>query len=292
MATKTARLRALLKKPGLLSAVGVWDAIGAKLVEQAGFPIVYAGGHAMAASYGYPDIGLVTMTEMVDRARTIAAAVDSPVICDADTGYGNILNARRAVREFERAGVAGIHIEDQSFPKRCGSYAGKSVISKEEMAAKIAAAADARTDPDFLIIARTDAIDIEGLDATIDRALAYQAAGADAVMPDNGKSFGLAQMKRFCRSLDAPAIMLVLETDWWVRGHRVWGAKEAKRCGYKMAIYPLSLLYSALRNMQEAIAVIKKTGTTQSLLGKMFDSSQLGNLLGLPKIHKIEERFK
>lgn len=292
MATKTARLRVLLKKPGLLSAVGVWDALGARLVEQAGFPIVYAGGHAMAASYGYPDIGLVTMTEMVSRAAQIAAAVDAPVICDADTGYGNILNARRTVREFERAGIAGIHIEDQTFPKRCGSYAGKSVISKEEMSAKIAAAVDARTDPNFLIIARTDAIDIEGLDATIERAQAYQAAGADAVMPDSGKTFGLAQMKRFCRSLDAPAIMLVLETDQWVRGHRVWGAKEARQCGYKMAIYPLSLLYGALGNMQRALGVITKTGTTQSLLGKMFDSGKLGQLIGLPKIHQIEERFK
>ena len=288
----TTRLRQLLGKPAFLTTAGVWDAAGAKLVEQAGFPIVYAGGHAISASYGYPDVGLVTMTEMVDRIRTITAAVKAPVICDADTGYGNILNARRAIREFERAGVAGCHIEDQTFPKRCGSYAGKSVISRKAMADKIKAAADARSDPDFVIIARTDAIDIEGLDATIERAQAYAAAGADMIMPDNGKTFGLPQMKRFVSQMSVPAIMLALETDTWVRGHRMWGVSEAKKCGYKMAIFPLSLLYGSLKNMKDVLGVIQRTGTADGMLTDMSTSAELGALLGLAQIHTLEARYQ
>ena len=292
MAKSTVRLRELLRRGDFLPAIGVWDALGARLVERAGFPVVYAGGHAMAASCGYPDVGLVTMTEVVDRAGSIASSVAVPTICDADTGYGDIPNVQRTIRELERAGIAACHIEDQTFPKRCGSYRGKSVITKKEMVRKIRAAADARSDPDFLIIARTDAVDIEGFESTLARAKAYERAGADAIMPDNGKGLGLAEMKRLTGELTVPAVMLILETDWWVRKHRVWGIQEGKQCGYKMGIFPLSLLYSSLHRMKEVLAEIKEKGTTQDLLGSMIDSEELGALAGLPRVREAEKRYK
>jgi 2-methylisocitrate lyase-like PEP mutase family enzyme len=292
MGKTTATLRELLRKGEFLTAIGVWDALGAKLVEKAGFPIVYAGGHAMAASYGYPDVGLVTMTEVVNRAGSIASSVSVPTLCDADTGYGDIPNVQRTIREMERAGIAGCHIEDQTFPKRCGSYQGKTLITKEEMVRKIRAAADARTDSDFLIIARTDAGDIEGLESTIERAKAYQEAGADAVMPDNAKALGLAEMKRLIGEMRVPAVMLVLETDTWVRKHRVWGIREAQQCGFKMAIFPLSLLYGALHRMKQVLAEIKEKGTTHDLLGAMVDSDELGALVGLSQVREAEKRAR
>jgi 2-methylisocitrate lyase-like PEP mutase family enzyme len=292
MEKTTRKLRELLKKDDFLLAVGTWDALGAKLVEKAGFPLVYAGGHVMAASYGYPDVGMVTMTEVVERARTITSAVDLPVICDADTGYGDIINVRRTIREFERAGIAGCHIEDQTFPKKCGSFQGKGIIPKGEMVEKIKAALDARSDPDFFIIARTDAIDIEGLEASIERAKAYEEAGADAIMPQNARGLGLAEMKKFCRQFKKPTVMLITETDYWVRKHAVWGLKEGKEAGFKLGILPLALMYSAVKAMKEVLGEIKEKGTTQDILGKMVDFDELTALVGLPQIYEIEERYK
>src|SRR6185312_3795220 len=177
-----ARLRELLASPAPLLAPGAYDALSARLIEQAGFDVVYMTGFGTTASLiGRPDVGLLSGSEMVDNARRICAAVDVPVIADADTGYGNAVNVVRTVQLYEQAGVAGIHLEDQVMPKKCGHMTGKVVIPPDEMVGKIRAAVAARRDPDFLLIARTDAAAVEGLSAGIDRARAYAAAGADVL---------------------------------------------------------------------------------------------------------------
>src|SRR6266852_3658860 len=186
----TTRLRELLAGPDLIVAPGAYDALSARLIAQTGFPAVYMTGFGTAASVlGQPDVGLLTMSEMVSRAAALAAVVgDLPLIADADTGYGNPINVRRTIREYERAGVAGLHIEDQVWPKKCGHMEGKQVIPMDEMVQKIRAAIDARQDPDFVIIARTDANAVHGLEDAIQRGQAYREAGADVIFIEAPRS--------------------------------------------------------------------------------------------------------
>ena len=180
----TTKLRELLSEDRLLVSPFTFDAFTAKIAETVGFPIVYMSGFGTAMSKGYPDVGLVSMSEMVENAHRIASTVSVPVIADADTGYGNAINVRRTIREYEQAGVAGVHMEDQVFPKKCGFFEGKEVIPMEEHVAKVRAALDAREDPDFLVIARCDALAVNGWDDTIRRCRAYYEAGADMVFVD------------------------------------------------------------------------------------------------------------
>src|ERR1700719_1626339 len=186
----TTRLRDLLAGPDLIVAPGAYDALSARLIAQAGFPAVYMTGFGTAASVlGQPDVGLLTMSEMVGRASALASVIgDIPLIADADTGYGNPINVRRTIREYERAGVAGLHIEDQVWPKKCGHMEGKQVIPMDEMVQKVRAAVDARQDPDFVIIARTDANAVYGLDDAMRRGRAYREAGADIVFIEATRS--------------------------------------------------------------------------------------------------------
>src|SRR6056297_2772592 len=201
----TTALRRLLEQPGLLMAPGVADALNARLVAQAGFDAIYMTGAGTAVSrLGMPDIGLLTVSEMADNAGRIADASGLPLISDADTGYGGPLNVQRTVRMFEKAGVAGIHIEDQSWPKRCGHLSGKSLIPAEEMAAKVRAACDARVDDDFVIIARTDAIAVDGLAAALDRADLYAEAGADVIFVESPRT--PEELSEIPRRLKVPAL--------------------------------------------------------------------------------------
>jgi 2,3-dimethylmalate lyase len=205
MTNPRARLREMLAKPGMIVAPFVFDCIQAKLAASAGFDAVYMTGFGTAAARGYPDLGLLTMSEMVDNARAISRAVNVPVICDADTGYGNPLNAWRTVREYEDAGASALHIEDQVFPKRCGFFAGKQVIPIETMAHKVRAARDARRDPDLVVIARTDALQVNGWDEVVSRARAYRESGADLIFVDGIKS--VDDLKRYAEKLgDLPLI--------------------------------------------------------------------------------------
>ena len=182
MKQATTQLRKLLARPGCVVAPGVADALAARLVARAGFEAVYMTGFGTSLTrLGMPDVGLLTATEMIDNAGRIVDASGLPVVADADTGYGNPINTRRTIRDYEKAGVAGVHIEDQAWPKRCGHLAGKRVIPTAEMVAKVKAACDARRDPDFVIITRTDAIAIEGLDAALERGERYREAGADVL---------------------------------------------------------------------------------------------------------------
>ncbi|MBI4187962.1 MAG: isocitrate lyase/PEP mutase family protein, partial [Chloroflexi bacterium] len=233
---KTIKLRKLLKTPGIIVAPGAHNAFTAKIIEQTGgFPAVYMTGSGTAMSLlGEPDVGLLTMTEMVTQARNIANAVSLPVIADADTGYGNAINVVRTVREYERTGVAGIHIEDQVTPKKCGHFEGKQVISLAEMVGKIRAAVDAREDPDFVLIARTDARAVLGLDEAIGRAKAYVAAGADAIFVEAPQS--LEELNIIARSIDAP---LMVNMDEGTKTPLLT-VRELEEMGYKIVIFPRS----------------------------------------------------
>jgi 2-methylisocitrate lyase-like PEP mutase family enzyme len=236
--TQASRLRALLKQDGMVVVPGAYDCITARLIEQAGFSAVYMTGAGTAATLGYPDFGLVTMSEMVGNAGRIADAVDLPVIADADTGYGNELNVVRTVRAFEKSGIAGVHIEDQEFPKKCGHLEGKQVIPRDDFAAKIRAASAARRDRDFLIIARTDARAVAGLDEAVARANSALAAGADMAFVEAPQT--LDEVAAVPRLVNGPCLLNV------VRGGKTpdLGMQEAEALGYKLAIVPALLLQS------------------------------------------------
>jgi 2-methylisocitrate lyase-like PEP mutase family enzyme len=249
---QASRFRALLHRGGLVVAPGAYDCITAKLIEQAGFSAVYMTGAGTAAMLGYPDFGLVTMSEMAGNAGRIAAAVDVPVIADADTGYGNELNVVRTVREFERSGVAGIHIEDQEFPKKCGHLEGKQVIPREDFAAKIRAAAAARSDKDFLIIARSDSRAVAGLDEAVARANAALAAGADMAFVEAPQT--IEEVAAVPRLVSGPCLLNV------VRGGKTpdIDLREAEAMGYRLAIVPGLLLQSVVGICDRMLAELKR----------------------------------
>jgi len=238
-------------KRGMVAAPGCYDCITARSIERAGFEAVYMTGAGTAATLGYPDFGLVTLSEMVANAGRIAAAVELPVIADADTGYGNELNAFRTVREFERSGVAGIHIEDQEFPKKCGHLEGKQVIPREDWLAKIRAAAAARRDRDFTIIARTDARAVAGFDEAVVRANAALAAGADMAFVEAPQT--AEEVAAVPRLVKGPCLLNV------VRGGKTpdLDLREAERMGYKLAIIPALLIKSVVGICDRMLAELK-----------------------------------
>src|SRR5262249_2618250 len=238
--TRARRFRALLERGGMVVAPGAYDCITAKLIEQAGFDAVYMTGAGTAATLGYPDFGLVTMSEMVANARRLAGAVELPVIADADTGYGNELNVFRTVREFERSGVAGIHIEDQEFPKKCGHLEGKQIIPREDYVAKIRAAAAARGNRDFTIIARTDSRAVAALAEAVAPANAALAAGADMAFVEAPQT--LEEVAAVPREVKGPCLLNV------VRGGKTpdLDLRDAETMGYKLAIVPGLLIKSVV----------------------------------------------
>ena len=252
--TQASRLRRLLRQDGMVVAPGAYDCITARLIEQAGFAAVYMTGAGTAASLGYPDFGLVTMSEMVANARRIAGAVDVPVLADADTGYGNELNVFRTVREFERSGVSGIHIEDQQFPKKCGHLEGKEIVSREDYLAKIRAAVAARSNQDFTIIARTDARAVAGFDEAVARANAALAAGADMAFVEAPQT--LEEVAAVPRLVDGHCLLNV------VRGGKTpdLDLREAEAMGYKLAIVPGLLIQSVVGICDQMLADLRSTG--------------------------------
>lgn len=253
MQTHAATLRRLLRDPAIVIAPGAFDGLTAKLVQQAGFPAVYMTGAGTSVAHGYPDFGLLTMTEMVENARRLVRSAGIPVIADADTGYGNELNAFRTVQEYESAGVAGIHIEDQVSPKRCGHLDDKEVVPREDWLAKIRAAAAARRDPDFLLIARTDARAVAGLEEAIARANAALEAGADMAFVEAPQT--MEEIAAVPRLVRGPCLLNV-----------VWGGKtpeidlrQAQEMGYRLAIIPGLLLKAVIGACDEALAALKRT---------------------------------
>jgi carboxyvinyl-carboxyphosphonate phosphorylmutase len=280
-------LRELFEGGEMVLAPGCYDALGARLIEEAGFPAVYMTGFGSAASrLGRPDIGLMSLPEMVDNARRIASAVDVPVVADADTGYGNSINVIRTVREYESAGVAAIHLEDQVMPKKCGHMSGKQVVGVQEMASKVAAAVAARRSPEFLIIARTDARAVEGLDAALERARAYREAGADALFVEAPQSE--SEIEAVARAF--PDVPLLFNYAEGGKTPAV-GYHFLRELGFSLVIFPLTLLLSATGAMRTALARVKSDGTPIELLSSLVAFDEFLDLVGMDEIRELERRF-
>ena len=273
----TTQLRQMLTSGQLIVAPFVLNALHAKIAESVGFQAVYMTGAGTAAERGFPDVGLLTMTEMVANAKFIAGAVGIPVVCDADTGYGNPLNVRRTVREYEAAGVAGIHIEDQLFPKKCGFFEGKQVIAQEEAVQKIRAALDARTDPDFVIIARCDAYAVTGWADTVKRCRAYVEAGADLVFVDGIKS--VEDLHTYATDLaDLPRMY----------NGDLMRTEEVAQLGYRLMICG-STIWLIYKQVKEAFEELKETGRVDpERYGTRWD---VAGLLGLDQVYELEKKY-
>lgn len=282
-----AALRALLAGTDPILLPGCYDALGARLIEQADFDAVYMTGFGTAASLlGRPDVGLLGLGEMVDNARRIVAATDLPVVADADTGYGNPINVIRTVQEYERAGVAGLHIEDQVMPKKCGHMEGKAVVPTEEMEAKIRAAVSARTNPDLVLIARTDARAPHGFDHALERARRFVDAGADVLFVE--ALTGEDEIETVAKEL--AGIPLVFN---WAEGGKTppLPYERLAELGYRMIIMPIGTLLAATRAMQEVLASIRKHGTPLAALDELPAFGAFTDLIGLPEIETLEADY-
>jgi len=281
----TTKLRQMLKAPGIIVAPGAYDGFSARLIEAAGFTAVYMTGAGTAASHlGQPDLGLATMSEMTAHARHLASCISLPLVADADTGYGNVLNVVRTVREYERAGVAGLHLEDQVAPKKCGHIAGKQVIPAREFADKIRAASEYRSDPDFVIIARTDARAVTGLDDAIERGNRYAEAGADVIFVEAPQTED--EIHRVAREVKAPLLANM------VQGGRTPAVKvaELERLGFKMVIFPAVCMAAAVAAIEPALARLKETGTDWHE-GPVLSPMDIFRKVGFDWWHTIEARF-
>jgi 2-methylisocitrate lyase-like PEP mutase family enzyme len=288
--TARRRLRTRLKTGSLLVAPGIYDAYGARFVEQAGFEAVYMTGNGVSASLlGRPDVGLVDLTLFAQHAHRAAACVNIPLICDADTGYGNAVNVRHTVHEFEAAGVAAIHIEDQMTPKRCGHLPGaRPVIDLSEAVGKIEAAVAARRDPDFIIIARTDAASGHGLDAAIKRVQAFHKAGADVLFVELKTSATiLDDMKRVTESVDAP--FLVNIDGGGKLGELT--VQEIEQLGFRIAIYPGLERYAAGFAIREALGALKRDGSTRAVRDRMLSMQEYNEALDIADVEDWEKKY-
>jgi len=282
----TTKLRRRINEEKILVAPGTYDPLMARLIAQAGFEAVEMNGAGVTyTTLAMPDLGLVTMTEMVERAYRVADACDLPVICDADTGYGNALNVIRTVREFERAGVAAIRLEDQEIPKRCGHFTGKTLIPVEEMVGKLKAALDTRIDPDFLIIARTDARSVDGLEAALDRVAAYADAGADMVFVEAPQS--AEEFAAIPKAVDVPVLANMIE------GGRspLLSADDLQKLGFSVALFANGLARFLTRQAQDFLDVLKREGTTEPLLDRMNGLDRQNEILGLAEYEALAQKY-
>lgn len=285
--SRVTRIHTLLAQAQTLIFPGVYDALSAKLVEQAGFPLTFVSGYAVAATQlGLPDFGYLTQTEMVATAKRVCGAVKIPVIIDADTGYGNSLNVIRTVHELIDAGAAGMFLEDQVWPKRCGHMKGKRVIPAEEQMQKIRAAVDARRERDFFIVARTDARQVNGLDDAITRCLQYKAAGADALFVEAPRS--VEELTTLAKELPPPLVANMLEGGVTP----LLTAEELKQLGLQLVVCPLTGLYAAAKAMQEMFQLIKTAGTTRSALDRLLPFQQFHEIIGLEGYYALDEKYR
>jgi 2-methylisocitrate lyase-like PEP mutase family enzyme len=279
-------LKQLFKRDRLLVAPGCFDGLSARLVEEAGFEAAYLSGGAVARSMGIPDIGLVTMSEVIDRAAQVVAAVKIPIIADADTGYGNAVNLVRSVREFERTGVAAIHIEDQITPKRCGHLDGKEVIPLAEMEKKLQAALASRSDPDFSIIARTDARGVHGFDDAIRRGRVFAELGVDAVFVEAPQSE--AELEEIPRALqNVPLLVNVF------KGGKtpMLPVERLQQMGYRIAIYPSETQRAAIHAMRQALGLLKREGTTEKMDDALTTFKERDKVVGLDEWQQLEKQY-
>ena len=266
---------------------GVYDAIGAKIVEKVGFEAMFQTGYGTSATLlGMPDYGFIGSTETIDNARRICHAVSVPVIVDADTGYGNALSVNKLVHELETAGASGIFLEDQKWPKRCGHIKGKEVITKDEYAEKLQAALDARTDKDFIIVARTDARATEGLDKAIERGLFYKKIGADAIFIEAPKT--IQEMQKIGNSINAPLVANMIEGG----ATPISSKSKLHSMGFKIILYPLSVLFSNTFATFQTLEELKRFGITKKSKKKMVNFDQFNEIVELSKYTKLEKRYK
>lgn len=280
------RLRQLLQGDQLIIAPGVYDGLSARIVEQAGAAVLYASGGAIARSAGYPDLGLLTMSEMRDRIAEICATVQAPVLADADTGYGNALNVLRTVREFARTGVAAIHLEDQVTPKRCGHYAGKALISTSAMVGKLQAALDARDPDELLVFARTDALSVTGLDDALRRAEAYARAGADAIFVEGPQS--REQVAEIARALSGIPLVINLSVGGPTP---LLSPTELAAMGYRVMIAPSDVQRAAQRAMERVAAILLREGSSQSALDALASPSERDELARTQTWNELGQRY-
>jgi methylisocitrate lyase len=281
--TPAAQLRKRMKR-GLVVAPGVFNAVTAKLVQRSGFHAAYLSGAGLTnAMTAFPDVGLLTLTELAQQTAHISSATAIPLIVDADTGFGGPLGVGRTVRELERAGAAAIQIEDQQDPKRCGHLAGKRLILAKDMADKIASAVRARKDPDFVIIARTDARAVEGFKGAVDRARKYRDAGADLIFPEALES--ASEFSRFSERVSAPLMANMTEFG----KSPYLSVKEFDRMGYRLVIFPMTIFRIMMKSAETALRVLKRRGTQRSLLGEMQTRKELYGLLEYAEYEKMEE---
>ncbi|MBV8266357.1 MAG: methylisocitrate lyase [Planctomycetaceae bacterium] len=264
--------RALTDRPIMIP--GAFNALTAKLAERLGFAAVYLSGGALSAGWaGLPDIGLLTQTEFAEQAAVLARATSLPLLCDADTGFGEAVNVARTVRLFEQSGAAGLHLEDQVLPKRCGHLPGKSVVDRETMVAKLRAAVASRRDPDFVIVARTDARSVEGFDAAVARARAYHAAGADLIFPEALESAD--EFARFAQAVPAPLLANMTEFG---RGPLL-DFDTLAGLGYRAVLYPLTAFRAAMKAAEETLIALRDHGTQRGQIGRMQTRAELYDLL-------------
>jgi 2-methylisocitrate lyase-like PEP mutase family enzyme len=282
-----AQLRELLARPEPLVLPGCADPLTARLAEAAGFEVVYATGAGIANTLlGVPDLGLVTMTELADHVRRMTAVTSAAVVVDIDTGFGNAINARRAVQEIERAGAAGVQIEDQVFPKRCGHFAGKEVIPVAEMVAKLSAVLDARRDPASVVIARTDALAVEGFEAAVERGRAYAAAGADLVFVEAPTTE--EQLAALPGLIESPLVANMVEGG----KTPLHSAPELGAMGYRAIIFANVAMRTAAAAVRDAFAELRATGDSRNLLDRMLGWQERQALVGLPEIEALEARYR
>jgi len=283
----TTRLKTLLAGDRCIVAPGVADAFAARMVGMEGFDACYMTGFGTSLTrLGMPDIGLLTMSEMVDNAARIVDACGIPLVSDADTGYGNAMNVRRTIREYERAGVAGVHLEDQAWPKRCGHLAGKRVIPVEEMEAKLKAAVDSRRDDDFLVIARTDAIAVEGFEAALDRSERYRAVGADVLFIEAPTS--IAQLETIAHRFKGVPLLYNMAASG--KTPDLDNAAMA-RLGFRIAIFPNWLLLAAIPAMRRMLHELKTKGGIGDIRKEVATFKEFTDIAGLPEVQELENRY-
>ena len=279
-------LRRLLKSKKPLVIPGVFDAIGAKIAEKAGFDAMFQTGYGTSATlFGMPDYGFIGSTETVENARRICRVVNVPVIVDADTGYGNALSVWKLVKELEAAGASGMFLEDQRWPKRCGHMQGKEVVRKEEYAEKLGAALDARSSKDFIIVSRTDARATEGLDKAIERGLYYKKIGADVIFVEAPKT--IAEMKKIGKSIKAPLVANMIEGG----ATPISSASALQKMGFKIVLYPLSVLFANTFASIQILKELRKSGTTMKLKKNVVSFDEFNNIVELSKFRKLEKRY-
>jgi len=282
----TTTLRQLLRQPGIIVAPGAYDCLTAKIIEREGFPVVYMTGAGTAVTrVGKPDLGFASLTEMLANASAIASTIRVPLIADADTGYGGALNVYRTIQEYEKAGVAALHIEDQTFPKRCGHLDGKEVVPLAEMVVKLRAACAARTDEDFVVIARTDALAVTGLDDTLRRCAAYAEAGADVLFVEDLQT--QEEIDRVRREVDVPLLYNFVEHG----KSPLIPVSQLEALGFKIVIFPGSLMLSVYTLAQRILREIHQHGTTANLLGEMASVVDLFNLMDMQETLALDAKW-